>query len=396
MMSRAERTLVGDWWWTVDRAMLAGLAALMVTGLVLLMAGGPPAAERLGLSTFHFVGRQVLYLAPAAALMVAVSFLSLRHVRRLALLTYAIGMALVFAALQWGPEIKGAHRWISLAGISLQPSEFVKPAFVVLAAWAFAEGARRKDMPGAFLALLLLPATIVPLILQPDFGQTMLMTVVWCGLFFIAGLHWFWVAGLGGAGAAGIVAAYRFLPHVRDRIERFLHKATGGDGGKDGVKSVIDNFQTETAMEGFLRGGWFGSGPGEGIAKRRLPDAPTDFIFAVTGEEFGVIVCIALVALFAFIVLRGLLLAQRNEDTFCRLAAAGLVMMFGLQAVINMAVNVHLMPAKGMTLPFVSYGGSSLISLAIGMGFLIALTRRRPRAEIPDRLGSEHPGPGFP
>ena len=389
MMSRAERSLVGDWWWTVDRATLAGLVILMVAGLVLLMAGGPPVAERLGLSTFHFVSRQVLYLAPAVALMVAVSFLSLRHVRRLALLVYVIGMALVAAALQWGPEIKGAHRWISVAGIGLQPSEFVKPAFVVLAAWAFAEGARKRDMPGAFLALLLLPATIVPLILQPDFGQTMLITVVWCGLFFVAGLHWFWVVGLGGAGAVGIVAAYRFLPHVRDRIERFLHKVTGDGGGKaDGAKSVIDNFQTETAMEAFVRGGWFGSGPGEGIAKRRLPDAHTDFIFAVTGEEFGIIVCLALLALFAFIVLRGLFLAQRNEDTFCRLASTGLVMMFGLQAAINMAVNVQLMPAKGMTLPFISYGGSSLISLALGMGFLMALTRRRPRAEMAERLGS--------
>ncbi len=389
MMSRAERSLVGDWWWTVDRATLAGLVILMVAGLVLLMAGGPPVAERLGLSTFHFVSRQVLYLAPAVALMVAVSFLSLRHVRRLALLAYLIGMALVGAALQWGPEIKGAHRWISVAGIGLQPSEFVKPAFVVLAAWAFAEGARKRDMPGAFLALLLLPATIVPLILQPDFGQTMLITVVWCGLFFVAGLHWFWVVGLGGAGAVGIVAAYRFLPHVRDRIERFLHKVTGDGGGKaDGAKSVIDNFQTETAMEAFVRGGWFGSGPGEGIAKRRLPDAHTDFIFAVTGEEFGIIVCLALLALFAFIVLRGLFLAQRNEDTFCRLASTGLVMMFGLQVAINMAVNVQLMPAKGMTLPFISYGGSSLISLALGMGFLMARTRRRPRAEMAERLGS--------
>jgi cell division protein FtsW len=389
MMSRAERSLVGDWWWTVDRATLAGLVILMVAGLVLLMAGGPPVAERLGLSTFHFVSRQVLYLAPAVALMVAVSFLSLRHIRRLALLAYVIGMALVAAALQWGPEIKGAHRWISVAGIGLQPSEFVKPAFVVLAAWAFAEGARKRDMPGAFLALLLLPATIVPLILQPDFGQTMLITVVWCGLFFVAGLHWFWVVGLGGAGAVGIVAAYRFLPHVRDRIERFLHKVTGDGGGKaDGAKSVIDNFQTETAMEAFVRGGWFGSGPGEGIAKRRLPDAHTDFIFAVTGEEFGIIVCLALLALFALIVLRGLFLAQRNEDTFCRLASTGLVMMFGLQAAINMAVNVQLVPAKGMTLPFISYGGSSLISLALGMGFLMALTRRRPRAEMAERLGS--------
>src|SRR5215212_398207 len=380
MVSRAERSAFGDWWWTVDRLLLAGL--------VFLMAGGPPVAERLGLSTFHFVNRQVMFLVPALAIMIPVSFLSLRHIRRLALLVYAVAMVLILLAFQYGPEIKGAHRWIMIGPLGLQPSEFVKPAFVVLSAWAFSEGARRKDVPGTLLALLLLPATIVPLILQPDFGQTMLITVVWCGLFFVAGLHWFWVVGLGGAGAVGIVAAYRFLPHVRDRIERFLHKAMGDGGAKDGTKSLIDNFQTETAMEGFSRGGWFGTGPGEGIAKRRLPDAHTDFIFAVTGEEFGIIVCLALLALFAFIVLRGLFLAQRNEDTFCRLASTGLVMMFGLQAAINMAVNVQLMPAKGMTLPFISYGGSSLISLALGMGFLMALTRRRPRAEMAERLGS--------
>ncbi len=392
MMSRAERTIVGDWWWTVDRATLIALAILMVSGLVLLMAGGPPVAERLGLPTFHFVGRQVVYLAPAVLLMVAVSFLSLRQVRRLALVLYLIGMALVVGAINFGPEIKGAHRWIFIAGVGLQPSEFVKPAFVVIAAWAFAEGARRKDMPGAFIAMLLLPATIVPLILQPDFGQTMLVTIIWCGLFFVAGLHWFWVLGLGAGGAAGIVAAYQFLPHVRDRIERFLHKMAGDDAAKIGdAARVVDNYQTETAMEGFVRGGWFGVGPGEGIAKRRLPDAHTDFIFAVTGEEFGIIACLLVLAIFAFIVLRGLALARRNEDGFSRLAATGLLMMFGLQAVINMAVNVHLMPAKGMTLPFISYGGSSLISLALGMGFLIALTRRRPRAEMLDQFATDRP-----
>ena len=379
MMSRAHRSIVGDWWWTVDRALLAALAVLMVSGLVFLMAGGPPVADRLGLSTFHFVGRQVLYLAPALMVLVAVSFLSLRHVRRVALAVYAVGMVLVILALHFGPEIKGAHRWISIAGIGLQPSEFVKPAFVVVAAWAFSEGARRNDMPGAILAMLLLPTTIIPLIMQPDFGQTMLVTIVWCALFFVAGLHWFWVMGLGGLGALGVVAAHQLLPHVRDRIERFLHKIMG-DADK-----AVDNFQTETAMEGFARGGWLGTGPGEGIAKRRLPDAHTDFSFAVIGEEFGILVCLAVVLLFAFIVLRGLLLARRNEDTFSRLAATGLLTMFGLQAVINMAVNVHLIPAKGMTLPFISYGGSSLLSLALGMGFLVALTRRRPRAEMLER-----------
>ena len=282
-------------------------------------------------------------------------------------------------AFQFGPEIKGAHRWIMIGGMGLQPSEFLKPAFVLISAWAFSEGARRKDMPGALLALVLLPLTIVPLILQPDFGQTMLITIVWCGLFFVAGLHWFWVLGLGGAGFVGIVAAYEFLPHVRARIERFMDKSSG------------DTFQVDTAMESFSHGGWLGRGPGEGTVKRILPDAHTDFIFAVTAEEFGIIVCIGLLVLFAFIVLRGLSLARRNDDTFCRLATTGLVLMFGLQAAINMMVNVHLMPAKGMTLPFVSYGGSSLLSLALAMGFLVALTRRRPRSETLDRLG---PGTG--
>jgi cell division protein FtsW len=377
MVSRAERSAFGDWWWTVDRLLLAGLAILMLAGLVFLMAGGPPVAERLGLSTFHFVNRQVMFLIPALAIMVTVSFLSLRHLRRLALLVYALGMAMILLAFQFGPEIKGAHRWIMIGPLGLQPSEFVKPAFVVLSAWAFSEGARRKDVPGTLLAFLLLPATIIPLILQPDFGQTMLVTIVWCGLFFVAGLHWFWVMGLGGAGLVGIGAAYQFLPHVRARIERFLDKDSG------------DTFQVDTAMESFSRGGWLGRGPGEGSVKRILPDAHTDFIFAVTAEEFGIIVCIALLMVFAFIVLRGLALARRNEDPFCRLAATGLLFMFGLQACINMMVNVHLMPAKGMTLPFISYGGSSLLSLALGMGFLIALTRRRPRAEMMDHFGQD-------
>ncbi|MGF9756353.1 putative peptidoglycan glycosyltransferase FtsW [Microvirga sp. 0TCS3.31] len=377
MVSRAERSAFGDWWWTVDRSLLAGLAILMLAGLVFLMAGGPPVAERLGLSTFHFVNRQVMFLVPALFIIVTVSFLSLRHLRRLALLVYAAGMVMILLAFQYGPEIKGAHRWIMIGPLGLQPSEFVKPAFVVLSAWAFSEGARRKDVPGTLMAFLLLPATIIPLILQPDFGQTMLVTIVWCGLFFVAGLHWFWVMGLGGAGLLGIGAAYQFLPHVRARIERFLDKDSG------------DTFQVDTAMESFSRGGWLGRGPGEGSVKRILPDAHTDFIFAVTAEEFGIIVCIALLMVFAFIVLRGLSLARRSDDTFCRLAATGLIFMFGLQACINMMVNVHLMPAKGMTLPFISYGGSSLLSLALGMGFLIALTRRRPRAEMMDHFGQD-------
>lgn len=382
MSSRAEPTFFGSWWWSVDRIILVGLITLMVAGVVLLMGGGPPVAERLGLTPFHFVNRQAAHLLMGLGVFAVVACLPPRHIRRLSLLVFFGALVMIFLALQYGQEVKGARRWISVAGMTIQPSEFLKPAFVVLTAWAFSEGARRKDMPGTLVALLLLPASIVPLILQPDFGQTMLVTLVWAGLFFIAGLHWFWVVGLGGAGLVGIVAAYEFVPHVRARIERFLDKSSG------------DSFQVDTALESFAQGGWLGKGPGEGTVKRILPDAHTDFIFAVTAEEFGIVVCMAIVMVFALVVIRSLIVAQRAEDPFVRLAVAGLAMMFGVQASINMMVNVHLMPAKGMTLPFISYGGSSLLALALGMGCLVALTRKRPRAEMLDRFLHAHPTPG--
>ena len=375
MMSRAHSTAFARWWWTIDRWLLGSLGLLMVLGIVLAMAGSPAVAERLGLSTFYFVRHQINFMIPAALVMVATSFLSPRDTRRAALLLYGAGMALIVIALMFGHEVKGSKRWI----FGLQPSEFVKPAFVILAAWAFSEGARRRDVPGNLLALMLLPLTVVPLILQPDFGQTMLLSLVWATLFFMAGLHLFWVLGLGGAGAVSVLLAYKLVPHVRDRILHFLDPSNG--------PGASDTFQVDTAMESFASGSWLGKGPGEGTFKRILPDAHTDFIFSVTGEEFGLLFCIALAGLFAFIVLRGLNLAGRNEDPFCRFAAAGLVTLFGIQSCINMAVNLHLMPAKGMTLPFISYGGSSLISLAIGMGFLIAVTRRRPRAAMPKATG---------
>jgi cell division protein FtsW len=377
MATRAETGLINNWLWTVDRQLITAISALMVCGLVFGLAASPSVAERLGLSTFHFVHRQALYLIPAIAVMLAVSFLSPRYVRRLALLIFVIGMAMVVATIFTGAEIKGARRWVNLPSPlgAIQPSEFVKPAFVIMVAWAFSEGAKRTEMPGTLLAILLLPATIVPLILQPDIGQTMLIAIVWCGLFFLAGLHILWVVGLFGLGAGGILLAYKFVPHVTKRMNRFFDD-----------KGTQDSFQVDAALESFVSGGFFGKGPGEGTVKRYLPDAHTDFIFAVTGEEFGLIVCVGLVALFAFIVLRSFWLAGRTADPFCRFAAVGLAMLFGVQSAINMAVNLHLMPPKGMTLPFVSYGGSSLLSLAIGMGFLIAVTRRRPRAEaqLPD------------
>lgn len=374
MRSRLERTPFADWWWTVDRLLLVALCILMVAGIVLGMAGSPPVAERLGLATFHFVNRQVMYLVPAGIVMLVVSFFTPRHVRRAALLIYVVGMAMVVATLLFGAEVKGGRRWLSLAGMTIQPSEFVKPAFVVLAAWAFSEGGRRTDVPGTIIGFLLLFVTITPLVMQPDIGQTTLLALVWTGLVFLSGLHLFWVVALGGFGALGLFAAYHLLPHVAARIDRFMNPASG------------DTFQIDNAIDSVVQGGWLGKGPGEGTVKRILPDSHTDFIFAVTAEEFGIVMCLTLILVFALVVLRGLVLSRRNEEPFCRLAAAGLVMLFGLQSVINMAVNVHLMPAKGMTLPFISYGGSSLISLALAMGFLLAVTRRRPRSEYFDRI----------
>jgi cell division protein FtsW len=369
MISRAERTTFGEWWWTVDRLLLFALFGLMLTGIVLSLAASPAVAHRIGLDTFHFVNRQVFFLVPATIVLLVTSFLPPRWIRRLALVAFIGALVLVVLTLFIGAEVKGARRWLNFAGVGLQPSEFLKPAFVVLSAWLFAESVKRPEMPANLLAMLLLAATVTPLVLQPDVGQTTLITVVWAALFFMAGMRWLWVFGMAGVGAAGIVGAYYTFSHVRRRIDKFLEPGTA------------DTFQVDVAIDAFQQGGWFGKGPGEGTVKRIIPDSHTDFIFAVAAEEFGIILCLVIVSLFAFIVLRSLSHAFRDEDPFCRFAVSGLAMLFGLQSCINLMVNLHLIPPKGMTLPFVSYGGSSLIALAFGMGMLIALTRRRPRAE---------------
>jgi cell division protein FtsW len=370
MISRVESTRFANWWWTVDRLMLAAIAVLMMTGIVLSLAASPAVATRIGLDAFYFVNRHAMYLAPTFLVMIAVSFLNPRQIRRLALVIFIVAVAMTAATLVIGAEVKGARRWIVLAGVNIQPSEFVKPAFVILISWLFAESTRKSGMPANTMALGLLAVVVVPLVLQPDFGQTMLIALVWGALFFMAGMRMIWVGGLGGAAAVGLAGAYYFVPHVTKRINRFMDPASG------------DTYQVSNAIESFVRGGWFGQGPGEGTVKRILPDSHADFVFAVAAEEFGIVLCLALLALFSFIVIRALQHAFRDQDPFTRFAVAGLAILFGTQSAINMAVNLHLIPAKGMTLPFISYGGSSMISLAYGMGMLLALTRERPRAAM--------------
>jgi cell division protein FtsW len=370
MVSRAQRTPFGEWWWTVDKLTLAAVGALMLAGVVLSLAASPPVAGRLGLDPFFFVNRHIFYLFISIVVMLAVSFLTPHQIRRLSIVVFAVSLLLVALTPVFGAEIKGARRWLIIFGLNIQPSEFLKPAFVVLIAWLFGESAKRPDMPANSLALTLLLTVVAFLVVQPDFGQTMLVALVWSALFFMAGMRLIWVFGIAAVGGAGLTIAYYTVPHVTRRIQHFLDPSTG------------DTFNIDIATESFMRGGWFGRGPGEGTVKRFLPEAHTDFVFAVAGEEFGVALCLVLVALYAFIVIRSLIRALRNEDLFARFAAAGLAILIGAQSAINIAVNLRLMPAKGMTLPFISYGGSSMLSLAYAMGMLLALTREQPRAAM--------------
>ena len=372
MVSRADRGALADWFWTIDRFFLATFILLMGIGFMLSFAASPPVAERIGLPSFHFVERHAIFLAPSILVMIGLSFLTPRQVRRAAIILLIMSIAMMVLALFFGTEIKGSRRWFAIGSLSIQPSEFLKPAFVVVCAWLFAEHARQPEVPGNFFAIILFGIVGALLVAQPDLGQTILVSAVWGGMFFMAGMPWLWIILLGGLGAGGIVGAYYIFPHVAGRFDRFLT----GEG---------DRFQIETAHEAILQGGWFGQGPGEGIVKRILPDSHTDFIFSVAAEEFGIVFCMAMVAIFAFIVIRGLSHAYREKNDFNRFAVAGLVLQIGIQSMINIGVNLELMPAKGMTLPLISYGGSSMIAICITAGFILALTRHRPEKRAQER-----------
>ncbi len=368
-VSRTDRGAVSNWWWTIDRWFLAAFLTLCGLGVVLSFAASPAVAERIGLEEFHFVKRQIFFMVPAVIAMVGVSFFAPRQVRRLAILMLGVALVMMVATLFFGAEVKGSRRWLSILGVSVQPSEFLKPAFVIVCAFLFAEHARQPEIPGNLFAVLLMIVVVALVVAQPDLGQTMLVAGTWGAMFFMAGVPWVWIAALGGIAVAGAAGAYTFFPHVAGRIDRFLT----GEG---------DTFQVDTGRDAIIRGGWFGQGPGEGTVKRILPDSHTDFVFSVAAEEFGIILCFVIVALFAFIVVRGMRFAMNEKDDFTRLAVGGLVILFGFQSIINIAVNLHLMPAKGMTLPFISYGGSSLLAMAISVGMLLALTRKRPGASL--------------
>lgn len=364
-IARTDNSILGRWWWTVDKWTLVALLVLATMGVVLSMAASPPVAERINLDPLHFVQRQAIYLPMAVFIMLGVSLMSPVGARRLAIIVFLGAVVFLILTLAVGIEIKGARRWLNLSGFSLQPSEFVKPALAVVCAWLFAANRLGAEIPGNLISFCLYVLVAGLLLLQPDVGQALVISAVWFSQWFLAGLPMIWVAVACAVGIAGLTAAYFIFPHVASRIDRFIDPAAG------------DNYQTDKAMEAFMNGGLWGRGPGEGTVKANLPDAHADFILAVAGEEFGLIVCLIIVAIFAFIVLRGFVKLMRTTDLFVVIAAAGLLVQFALQALINMGSTVNLMPTKGMTLPFISYGGSSLLALAFGMGILLALTRTR-------------------
>jgi cell division protein FtsW len=369
-LSRADTSTLGRWWWTVDRWTLLAIAVLIGFGYVMMLAASPAVAERIHAGRDSFIFKQVGFLAVAGVEVVAVSLLSPKGVRRLALIGCVIALLLTALTMVAGVEIKGARRWISLPGMTIQPSEFLKPCFAVVAAWLLAEGKRTKNFPGMAIAFAVFAVILFLLKSQPDIGMLAVITFVFFAQLFVGGLPLFFVGvGAGSIVLAGI-GAYSFFPHVRSRVSRFLDPAVG------------DSYQVNTALEAFGNGGLLGRGAGEGRVKDILPDAHADFVFAVMGEEFGMLICLLVLSLFAFIVVRGLLRVLAEYDEFVILASAGLVTSFGLQAFVNMASSLHLIPTKGMTLPFVSYGGSSVLAVALGMGMLLALTRRRHHGDV--------------
>ena len=368
MLDRTDRSLIGIWWWTVDRWLLASAILLMVIGTLLVMAAGPAVATNIQLASQHFGVRQSIYLIPALGAMLFFSILEPRPIRILAILGLAVTICLMIAAILVGSEIKGATRWITIAGINLQPSEFAKPFFAIVSAWLLTLWREGQDFPGWIYSAALMAVLVGILVLQPDIGMTFLVAVTWGFQMFLAGLPMLLVICIVALAPLGLWAAYGTLDHVEKRIDRFF------EGGA---------WQVEQARDSFANGGLLGVGPGDGTVKLHLPDAHSDFIFAVAAEEYGALACLSLIGLYGFIVLRGFARTMSDEGLFALIAGSSLLAQFGVQAAIHMASSADFIPTKGMTLPLISYGGSSLVASGVTMGLILALTRRRKPYALP-------------
>lgn len=370
--ARSDRSALGMWWWTIDRWLLGVTALLMAIGVALSFASSPAAAMRMNIGDpFHFAVRQCVFGVGAAVILVGVSMLEVRTIRRSAFVIWLAAIAMMIVLPLIGHNAKGATRWLEVGGFTLQPSEFMKPALVILVAWMFAEGQKGQGVPGVSIAFGLYFVSVALLLIQPDVGQTVLITIAFGAAFWMAGVPISWVMLLGGTAVAGLSSTYFLFPHVASRVNRFLSP------------DKADTHQVDRAAEAISAGGFLGRGPGEGVMKRHVPDLHTDFIYSVGAEEYGLVFSLLLIGLFSLLVVRGLYRAMKLNDPFEQVAAAGLFVLVGQQAFINVAVNLNMIPTKGMTLPFISYGGSSMLAMGLTLGMALALTRRRPGAYTP-------------
>ena len=370
IFSRTDKSMIGAWWWTVDRVTLTVLLIIASIGVMLVAAASPPVALRIGVEANHFTMRHLVVLVPALIAMVGISMMNLQQVWRAALIMLGGAVIAMIAVLFVGEEIKGAQRWIQLPGFSLQPSEFVKPAFLVVAAWFLSRQKDKPNFPGFQFACGLYALVVILLLLQPDMGMTFVVSCCFFAVIFLAGLPFRWIVLLSVMAVAAGFGAYFGFDHVQSRVDRFLNPESG------------DTYQIDRSLMAFQHGGLFGTGPGQGSVKLTIPDAHADFIFAVAGEELGMFPVILLVSLYGYILVRGYNRIMDTDNMFVILASGGILTMFGLQALVNMGSTLHLLPTKGMTLPFISYGGSSLLSTGIAAGMLLALTRRQGRSGI--------------
>lgn len=370
LFSRTDKTIWGRWWWTVDRPLLGALLALVIFGIVLITAASPPVATRIGYDQYHFIIRHMVLLVPAMIIMIGMSLMDLRTLWRVASVVLAGSIALMVVVLVIGAETKGAQRWIPLFGFSLQPSEFAKPSFAVVAAWLIAKQKDRPEFPGYIITAAIFGVIALLLLMQPDIGMTIITGAIIGAQIFLAGLPIWLVILMLGLAAMAAGGMYFVFDHVKSRVDRFLDPASG------------DTFQVDRALEAFRHGGLIGTGPGQGTVKLSIPDAHSDFIFAVAGEELGFVFLAIILAVLVFIILRGFNRIMDSDSMFIILATGGLLVMFGLQALVHIGANIQMLPAKGMTLPFISYGGSSLLAISFTMGMVLSLTRRQPKATI--------------
>ena len=365
--ARTDRSPLGVWWWTTDRWLLGATAILVTLGVLLSFASSPAAAQRIGINDqFHFAIRQLVFGVGAATIVLAVSMLSPKGIRRAAFFIYIVSIGVMAALPFIGHSAKGAARWLMIGGFTFQPSEFMKPALIILVSWMFAEGQKGEGVPGVSIAFGLYFIAVALLLMQPDVGQTVLITIAFGAAFWMAGVPISWIMGLGAVALSGLASTYFLFDHVHARVQKFLSP------------DQADTHQVTRAAEAIHAGGLFGRGPGEGVMKRHVPDLHTDFIYSVAAEEYGLVFSLALISLFAFIVVRGLYKSMKLADPFEQVASAGLFVLLGQQTFINVAVNLNMIPTKGMTLPFISYGGSSMLAMGLTLGMALALTRKRP------------------